>query len=118
MAIATEFPVPPVPVEPKLRREYFTFLRGNRLASRLWRVGYPLVHYINARFVCHTPRHHRYLYYLQRALAKLARRDIKLPLVSHRLDGVLYCFCLNKRAEEYDAILTRCPVEQDTDALV
>lgn len=118
LATNTEFPLPPVPLEPRLRREYFTFLSDHRIASRLWRVGYRLAHYINARIVYHTPRRYRYMYYLRRALAKSAGREIRLPILGRRLDAALYCFCVNKRAAEYDAILARSPIKQDTDALV
>jgi hypothetical protein len=118
MATVTEFPLPPVPVEPRLRHEYFVFLGDNRIASRLWRVGYRLAHYINARIVYHTPRRYRYLYYLRRVLARLARREVNLPILGRRLDGALYCFCVNKRAAEYDAILARSRIGQDSDALV
>jgi hypothetical protein len=116
MATVTEFPLPPVPVGLELRREYFAFLSDNRIASRLWRVGYRLVHYINARIIFHTPHRYRYMYYLRRGLAKLTRREISLPLLGRRLDAALYCYCVNKRAAEYDAMFARGGVRQDADA--
>ena len=118
MTTTTKFSAPPAPVEPGLRREYFAFLSDNHLALRLWRVGYRLVHYINARIIYHRPRHYRYLYYLRRALAKLAWREIGMPILSCRLDAALYCFFVNKRIAEYDTILPHSPVRQDADALV
>lgn len=105
MATVTEFPVPPVPVGGALRREYFRFLREHRLAPPFWRLAYRLVHRINARIIFHTPHRYSYLYYAGRVLSKLARRDIEIPTIYRRLNGRLYCFCVNKRVKEYESIL-------------
>ena len=104
MATVTEFPLPPVPVDAQLRREYFAFLRAHRIASIWWQLGYRWIHRINARIIYHTPHHYRYLYYARRLLSKLARRDLSVVMLYPRLDGRLYCFCVNKRLEEYKKI--------------
>ena len=105
MAIATEFPWPPVPIGSKLRREYFRFLREHHITSLFWSFAYQLVHRINARVVFHTPHRYRYIYYIRRLLSKLVRRNIEIPILYRHLNGRLYCFCANKRAKEYAEVL-------------
>lgn len=104
-AAAVEFPLPPVPIGTSLRREYFAFLREHRIVSRFWRLGYRWVHQINSRIVFRTPHHYRYFYIAGRLLSKLAGREVELPTLYRRLDGRLYCFCVNKRAEDYKAAI-------------
>lgn len=101
MAAVTEFASPPVPVGGPLRREYFAYLRQHRVASRLWRLSYRLVHRINARIIFRSPSRYRYVYYGGRILSKLARREVNIPMLYRRLDGRLYCLCVNKRVREY-----------------
>jgi hypothetical protein len=101
IATVTEFPIPPVPIGPTLRREYFRFLREQRIVTPLWQLIYPWVHRINARIMFHTPHRYRYVYYAGRLVSKLVGRDVKLPMLFRRLNGRLYCFCVNKRVEDY-----------------
>jgi hypothetical protein len=104
MATVTEFPLPPVPVGERLKREYFRFLRKHRIVSPLWQLTYPWVHRINARIMFHTPRRYRYIYYVGRLLSNLAGRNIKLPMLYRRLNGRLYCFCVNRRVKDYEGV--------------
>jgi hypothetical protein len=104
MATVTEFALPPVPIGTALRCEYFRFLREHRISPLLWKFTYRVVHKINARIMFHTPSHYRYVYYARRLVSKLVRRDIRNPLLYRRLDGRLYCFCVNKRATDYQKV--------------
>jgi hypothetical protein len=105
MATITKFPLPPVPTGAQLRREYFGFLREHRIAFPLFQLSYRWVHRINAR-IYHAPYgYYKYVYYARRLLSKLARRDIEIPLAYRRLNGRLYCFCVNKRVKQYKRAL-------------
>jgi hypothetical protein len=111
LATATIFPSPPVPVNAELRREYFKFLREHRLVSPFWRLVYPCIHRINARIHYGQYWYYRYPYYISKIISKLTGRDVPLRLLLRGLNGRLYCFCVNKRAAEYDAILARSSIE-------
>ena len=105
MATVTEFPLPPVPVGAALRDEYFRFLQNHLIVSPLWRRIYRWVHWINARIIYHTPYRYRYLYYANRFLSKLGRGEMRIPMLYSRLNGRLYCLCVNKRVGEYKKAL-------------
>lgn len=105
MAAVTRFPFPPVPIGAELRREYFGFLRQHRIVSPFWPWLYRWVHRINSRIYYAPWGHYRYVYYIRRFLSKLAGRDIEIPLLYRRLNGRLYCFCVNKRVNEYEDAL-------------
>jgi hypothetical protein len=105
LATTTEFPLPPVPTGVQLRRQYFDFLRRHRITSSLWGLGYRWVHRINSRIVFHTPHRYRYVYYSRRLLSRLARREVKIPILYRHLEGRLYCFCVNKRVRDYEAVV-------------
>jgi hypothetical protein len=105
LATLTSFALPPVPVSAELRREYFKFLREHRLASLVWTMAYRVVHWINARIYYGRHGYYHYPYYISRIMSKLARRNVSLPLLSQNLNGCLYCFCVNKRVDEYEAAL-------------
>src|SRR4051794_11557262 len=81
MAVVTEFPVPVVPIDPSLREEYFVFLEQHGIMPLFWRQGYPVIHKMNARAIYHTPHHYRYLYYGERLILIITRKNVRMPVL-------------------------------------
>lgn len=104
-ATAMVFTPPLQPMGEALRQEYIDYLdREGVLASWKW-TFLPLVHKLNRLFWFASPRQHRWLYYIQRALTKLKGKPYYFPIIWRHLDGVFYSFCVNKRAAEYRGML-------------
>ena len=101
IATVVEFTPPPIPYGKSLREEYFRFLVRHRLLSTWQLPLFPLVHRINSLLWFANERRHRWLHYLQRAIAKFLRRPFRIALRWRHLDGRLFCFSANKRAEDY-----------------
>jgi hypothetical protein len=105
MASVAKFPNPGVPHSADLKESYFEFLVHERLLSR-WQLSlFPLVHRVNTwiafRYV-HAPK---LSYYFERIVSRIIRRKWILPTLWRRLNGTLYCYCVNKRAKDYRALL-------------
>jgi hypothetical protein len=106
-ATVVEFPQPAVPRGTRLKAEFFDYLVAKGLCSRLTVRGLPFVLRFNEARAYYSP-HNRYraFYYLERLVARLLRKDdFKLPRLLRRLDGALFCYCVNKRAQEYGQML-------------
>lgn len=101
MASLLEFPAPVIPVDPDLRHEYLAFLMEQGVLSRWQARLLPLVRRWNATVWTTSPRRHAWNYYLQRAISKLMGRHFTFPQVWTRLNGSIFCFCVNKRIEDY-----------------
>ena len=101
MASVLEYPPPNVPIDEQLRRDYLAFLIRHRILTRLHTALLPLVRRWNALVGTTSPRRHRWNYYLQRGLSKILRRHFSFPLAWRRLNGSIFCFCVNRRIEDY-----------------
>jgi hypothetical protein len=106
MASGLEFPAPITPFDPGLRREYLAFLTEQGVLSRgkVWLL--PLVRRWNALVWTTSPRRHVWNYYLQRAISKLIGRSFTFPQLLTRLNGSIFCFCVNKRIKDYRPAMT------------
>ena len=106
MASVTSFPVPSFPCNSDLSEEYEGFLIEHQLLSR-WQVKLvPLVHHING-WLAFKKRKYKSLYYFERIGSRLIGYDWRIPKLWRRLNGSLYCYCVNKRAQEYATWLRR-----------
>lgn len=101
MASLLEFPAPIIPIDPGLRHEYLAFLLEQGLLSRGQARLLPLVRWWNALLWTTSPRRHAWNYYLQRTISKLMGRRFTFPQVLTRLNGSIFCFCVNKRIKDY-----------------
>ncbi len=98
------FPRPPVPYTAELKRGYFDHLIHNKLVSR-WQLRLlPLIHRINQAIHYSSPRDYKAIYYFGRAVTKLLRRHYEPSILLRRLNGGVYCFCVNKVADNYSTI--------------
>ncbi|TGN41524.1 hypothetical protein [Marinobacter confluentis] len=105
MASVAKFPTPGVPHSTDLKESYFEFLVQEQLLSRWQLCLFPLIHRVNTwvafRYV-HAPK---LSYYFERIVSRIIRRRWILPTFWRSLNGTLYCYCVNKRAVDYRALL-------------
>lgn len=101
MASVLEYPAPVIPVDPGLRHDFLAFLVGQGVLSRGRTMLLPMVRRWNALLWTTSPRRHAWNYYLQRAISKLMGRHFTFPQLLTRLNGSIFCFCVNKRIEDY-----------------
>jgi hypothetical protein len=106
-ASAVLFPPPFLPYGKQLREEFFDFLVREKVMTRLVTFLWPYIHLINEILVIPETRY-RIVYYLERIISKLTGRQFYFKPFWRRLDGALYCFCVNKCAEQYSRSLTSC----------
>jgi hypothetical protein len=111
MASLLEYPAPITPVDPDLRRAYLAFLVEHGVLSRLQTLLLPWVRRWNAMLWMTSPQRHVWSYYLQRMVSKLIRRPYSFSPVLTRLNGSIFCFCVNKRLEDYRQALAILPKE-------
>lgn len=105
LASVTEFPSPSVPYNVELRSGFFEFLIDKRLLRRWQLRRLPLIHRVNTAI---TFRHrHKLIYYIEKLVSKICGRKVSVPPLWRKLNGSLYCYCVNKRAGEYSALLRR-----------
>ena len=105
MASVTEFPSLGAPHSVDLKESYFEFLVHDRLLSR-WQLSlFPLVHRVNTWIYFRYFHALKFSYYFERIVSRSIRRDWILSTVWRRLNGTLYCYCVNKRVKDYKALL-------------
>jgi hypothetical protein len=109
MASVLEYPAPITPVGTALHRAYLDFLVEHGLLSRLGAQLLPLAQGWNALVGTTSPRRHVWNYYLQGLISKMFRRPFAFPVVLERLNGTIFCFCVNKRIADYALALTPPP---------
>lgn len=101
-ASVVEFPPPNIPFDGLLREEYFEFLRGNGLLSDWGRLVVPLVHAYNSFATYKGPKQNLHAYRIDRLIQKLTSGKSRLENLWQKLDGSVYCFAVNKLAEQTD----------------
>ena len=111
MASVLEYPAPIVPVDPDLRQGYLAFLVEHGILSRLQAQLLPWIRRWNAILWMTSPQRHVWSYYLQRMISKLMRHPFSFSPVLTRLNGSIFCFCVNKRLEDYRHALATLPKE-------
>lgn len=109
MASLLEYPAPIIPVDPALRKAYLEFLVDQGILFRLQTHLLPWVRRWNAMLWMTSPQRHAWSYYFQRMVSKLLRRPFAFSSVLTRLNGSIFCFCVNKRQEDYRQALAAIP---------
>jgi hypothetical protein len=105
MKTVTAFPEPTVPQGYAFRRQYLAFLREEGLTPFYFDFLLPAIHWLNKLILSHTPTHYRIVYYLERLLTRIVRREFRFGALFSRLGGRIFCYCVNRRADEYQGIL-------------
>ena len=95
------FSEPSIPYGKALRREFFDYLADEKILARSKAVLWPIVRWWNSMLQVKSARRFAVIYYAERVLSKLTRRDVKFPRLWSNLDGALFCFCVNRTAKTY-----------------
>ncbi len=101
MASVVEFSKPYLPVSAELRKEYQRFLSTNGVISWWQWWALPLVRWWNTVLKFKYYGVYKLVYYLERIVSKVMRREFKFPFVWGQLNGRVFCFGVNRRAAEY-----------------
>lgn len=101
------FSEPSIPYGKALRREFFDYLADEQIMARSKAVLWPVVRWVNSMLRVKSARRFAVIYYAERVLSKLTRRDVKFPRLWSNLDGALFCFCVNRTAKTYFEYLFR-----------
>jgi len=101
------FPQPSLPYGKQLREEFFDFLVREKVMTRPATFLWPFIHSINKLLVIPVTRP-RAVYYIERIISRLTRRHFYFQRFWQSLDGALFCFSVNKCAEQYSRSLKSC----------
>ena len=101
------FPGPSIPYGRALRQEFFKYLVDERVMSRFTALLWPFVRWINTILMMKSARRYAVVYYAERVVSKLVGRTFHFKLVWWKLDGSLFCFCVNRTAKTYAEHLAR-----------
>jgi hypothetical protein len=93
------FPSPSLPYGRELREEFLESLINEGIMTRWGIQLWPLVHLVNS--VIAFRYNYRAVYYLERLISKIIRREFVFDLLWKHLDGSLFCFCVNKCVQDY-----------------
>ncbi len=101
MASLLEYPAPITPVDPDLLQAYREFLVKHGLLSLFQAKLLNWVRRWNAMLWMTSPQRHAWSYYFQRMVSKLLGRPFSFSPVLTRLNGSIFCFCVNRRVVDY-----------------
>lgn len=99
------FSQPSIPFGKNLRREFFDYLVAEKVMARPTTWLWSVVRRVNTLLQVNYLRRISGIYFIERVLSKLIRRQVRFPQLWSRLDGSLYCFCVNRTAGRYSAQL-------------
>ena len=105
MASVLEFVLPILPVNEELRRDYLRFLVSERVLYRWQLPLIPLGRRWNAMVRSASPDRYVAVHFLRRVIAKILRRPFRFPVAFWRLNSAFFCFCVNRRREDYRGYL-------------
>jgi hypothetical protein len=95
------FAQPSIPYGKALRDELFNCLANERILAKSTTLLWPVVRWINSVLILKSERRFPVVHYVERVISKLTRREFHFERVWSNLDGVLFCFCVNRTAEKY-----------------
>jgi len=107
LASVVEFPLPCVPNNSQLRKEYFSFLNENKKVNKFKICFFPFIHVINSALTFKFERRYKFIYYMERIISKLIGKDFVFPLLWRHLNGSIFCFAVNKRIIDYEKFIVK-----------
>jgi len=102
------FSAPSIPYGKALRGEFFDYLAEEKIMARSTTFLWPIVRWVNS--ILMLKREDRFAvvhYYAERLISKLTRREFYFNRIWSKLDGTLFCFCVNRTAETYSRHLSK-----------
>jgi len=107
MASVVLFSRPSIPYGKALRLEFFDYLADEKIMARSKAVLWPVVRWVNSILNLRTQKRFAAVYYAERVISKLIGRYFRFKPLWSKLDGALFCFCVNRTAETYFEHLSR-----------
>jgi hypothetical protein len=101
------FPGPSIPYGKALRLEFFDYLADEKIMARSKALLWPVVRWLNSILILKSERRFAVVHYTERVISKLTGREFHFKLMWAKLEGALFCFCVNRTAETYFEHLSR-----------
>jgi hypothetical protein len=116
MGAGVIFAQPSIPYGKALRCEFFDYLVDEKIMARSTAWLWPVVRWVNSIQQRGSVRFFGLVYYFERAISKLSRRDFKFKPMWMEHSGALFCFCANRTAKTYSKHLTplKNPAQEPT----
>jgi hypothetical protein len=100
------FSMPSIPYGKALRREFFDYLAENKLITRPMTLLWPIVRWVNSILMLKREDRFALVHYTERLISKLTGRTFHFKRLWSQLDGLLFCFCVNRTARAYSTNLS------------
>jgi hypothetical protein len=101
------FSRPSIPYGKTLRSEFFEYLVHQKIMASYEALLWPVVRWVNSMLILKSERRFAVIHYAERGISKLIRREFRFKLIWSHLEGALFCFCVNRTAEEYSKVLSQ-----------
>jgi len=105
------FAPPAVPYGRELRQRFFSFLAKEKIMGGFKALFWPVVREVNAILMLKSHRRFAPVYYAERLISKVMRREFNFPMLWSNLDGALFCFCVNNAAARYTEAVSSLKAE-------
>jgi hypothetical protein len=112
MASAVIFPPPSIPYGKALRREFFDWLIDEKIMTRVMLSLWPFVRWVNSILMLKSERRFAVVYYSERLISKMIGSQFHFKLLWLKLEGALFCFCVNKTASAYRSLLKESSIPE------
>jgi len=101
------FSQPAIPYGNALRREFFDYLADEKIMARSMALLWPVVRWVNTILNLRSERRFAVVLYAERVISNLRGRYFRFKPLWSKLDGALFCFCVNRTAKTYFERLSR-----------
>jgi hypothetical protein len=101
------FSPPSIPYGQALRQEFFDYLADEKIMVRSTAWLWPVVRWVNSILILKSERRFAVVHYAERVMSKLTGREFHFKLMWAKLEGALFCFCVNRTAGTYFDHLSR-----------
>ena len=101
------FSMPSIPYGKALRQEFFDYLADEKFMARSTTLLWPIVRWVNSILMLKREDRFAVVHYTERVISKLTRREFHFKRIWSKLDGALFCFCVNRTAETYSRHLSK-----------
>lgn len=107
------FSQPSIPFGEALRHEFFDYLVQEKILARPTTWWWAVVRWVNTLLQVSYLRRVSGIYFIEGIVSKLTGTKFRFPVLWSKLDGALYCFCVNRTADKYSTALRLSPEKLD-----
>jgi hypothetical protein len=104
------FSAPAIPYGKPLRAEFFDYLAENNIMAKSKTWLWPIVRWVNSILMLKREDRFPVVHYSERLISKVIGRKFQFKRLWSKLDGTLFCFCVNRTADLYSSYLHRMKV--------